>query len=132
MVLPTIDLGHSKSAVVVVSPFRASPERSRAEHGLFARQLCLRLAKGGFVPFASHLFAPLFLDDDVPEEREAGIAISKGWIERADWLAVWDLWGISTGMAAEIEWAEKMGKAVRYASKGEIPEWHDLTRHSSR
>jgi hypothetical protein len=100
----------SGKATIVISPYRATSARSVLDHMFHARRLCLLLAQAGVPTFASHLYATQFLNDALPAEREAGIAISKCWIERADRLAIWDPWGISEGMAAEIAWAEECNR----------------------
>jgi hypothetical protein len=127
-------------ATIVISPYRATPARSVGAHVARAEALCLLLARAGVPTFASHLYATQFLDDANPQEREAGIAISKCWIARADRLAVWDPWGISPGMAAEIAWAEELNEGLKagngapallihapiqihYFTRGEVPEW---------
>jgi hypothetical protein len=97
-------------ATIVISPYRATLERSIGAHVERAEALCLLLARAGVPTFASHLYATQFLNDANPQEREAGIAISKCWIERADRLAIWDPWGVSPGMAAEIAWAEECNR----------------------
>ncbi len=129
-------------ATIVISPYRAANGRSVGIHVERAKTLCLLLARAGVPTFASHLFATHFLDDNVLDEREAGIAISKCWIARADRLAVWDLWGITSGMAAEIAWAEECNRdrapdrlladaplrfpiEIHYFSCGGVPEWED-------
>jgi hypothetical protein len=128
-------------ATIVISPYRAANGRSVGAHVERAEALCLLLARAGVPTFASHLYATRFLDDADPTEREAGIAISKCWIARADRLAVWDPWGISSGMAAEIAWAEVLNEGwkvggglpaplihapiqIHYFTSGEVPEWN--------
>jgi hypothetical protein len=127
-------------ATIVISPYRAANGRSVGAHVERAEALCLLLAQAGIPTFASHLYATRFLDDANPPEREAGIAISKCWIARADRLAVWDPWGISSGMAAEIAWAEALNEdrradelarfplhrapiQIHYFTSAEVPEW---------
>jgi hypothetical protein len=128
-------------ATIVISPYRAANGRSVGAHVERAEALCLLLARAGVPTFASHLYATRFLDDANPPEREAGIAISKCWIARANRLAVWDPWGISSGMAAEIAWAEALNEdrradelarprlfirapiQIHYFTSGEVPEW---------
>src|SRR3990172_8144928 len=127
-------------ATIVISPYRAANGRSVEQHVRHAEGLCLLLARAGVPTFASHLYATRFLDDANPVEREAGIAISKCWIARADRLAVWDPWGISSGMAAEIAWAEALNEdrradelarfplhrapiQIHYFTRAEVPEW---------
>ena len=135
-------------ATIVISPYRAANGRSVEQHVRHAEGLCLLLARAGVPTFASHLYATRFLDDANPVEREAGIAISKCWIARADRLAVWDPWGISEGMAAEIAWAEALNEdraervnalfaagsapgliapspiQIHYFTNAEVPEWN--------
>ena len=127
-------------ATIVISPYRASKGRSIGVHVERAEFLCLLLAHAGVPTFASHLYATRFLDDADPMERKAGIAISKCWIARADRLAVWDPWGISEGMEAEIAWAEALNEdrradelarfplhrapiQIHYFTIGGVPEW---------
>ncbi len=125
--------------VCVISPFRATAERSQAEHGAHAQRLCRLVSLAGFEPFASHLFAPSFLDENVPKERMAGIRISKSIISRSDELWVWDAWGITTGMAAEIAHAQSENTKIArrrtgvrieilYLTRGDIPAWDDVER----
>jgi hypothetical protein len=127
-------------ATIVISPYRAANGRTRRQHAQRAEALCILLARAGVPTFASHLYATQFLNEDDPAEREAGIAISKCWIARADRLAVWDPWGISEGMAAEIAWAEVLNRGwkaggglpaplihapiqIHYFTSAEVPEW---------
>lgn len=129
-----------RPAVVVVSPLRASPQRTMEIHERFARRLCRVLSRHGYATYAGHLYCTQFLDEFEPADRQAGIETNLVWIERSDIVMVWDTWGISTGMAAEIEYArfcnarriEDHGAelrsliSIRYFTKGEIPEWTDL------
>lgn len=139
-----------ETLTIVVSPFREANGRSRQAHAHFARTLCNRLARAGYIVFASHVFCPEFLDEDVPEDRENGLRIERGIIARSDRLAVWDLWHMSSGMKGAVEYAAQLNKirigeeerlwdegihgivvpmkpiVVHYASRGEIPEWRDL------
>jgi hypothetical protein len=123
-------------ATIVVSPYRAANGRSVRTHESRAEMLCALLARAGVPTFASHLYATRFLDDEDPADRAAGIAISKCWIGRADRLAIWDPWGISEGMAAEIAWARvvNIGRGwatdpliqIHYFTRGEVPEWDGM------
>lgn len=123
--------------VCVLSPYRESAARSRKRHHDFAKILCQKATYDGFAPFASHLYGPVFLDEDVPADRAAGIAISKSIIARCDEVWVWDLWGITSGMKDEIGHAENCNAliarcgtppeiVIRYMSKAEIPSWDAL------
>ena len=127
--------------VVVVSPFREANGRSREEHRLHALRLCLLAARAGHAVFASHGFYPLFLDEDLPADRELGLAMEREVIARSDMLWIWDPWGLSSGMTGAIQfaksenlrWAETQAKdyptnrrepiAICYFSKDEVPAW---------
>ena len=136
--------------VVVVSPYRAANGRSLQTHATRAKTLCLLLARANYVVFASHVFCTQFLDEFVPEDRENGLRIEREIIARADRLAVWDLWGMSSGMRGAVDWVAQLNRlrigeeerlwsegvhgivahmkpiVVSYASRGEVPEWHEL------
>lgn len=131
--------------IVVVSPFRETKERSREAHLAHAKLLCRRLALAGNSVFASHVSYPLFLDEDSPAERRLGLDLECEHIRRCDELAVWDVWGISSGMQGSIDFAAQVNGrrgdgcpgclthdpiVIRYFSKGEVPEWDGL--HSNR
>jgi hypothetical protein len=137
-------MDNKRKRAVVISPLRASPERSMHTHELFARRLCRILTRKGYATYAGHVYCVLFLDENVPEDRQAGIETNYAWIEVAEVIFVWDWWGISSGMKAEIEHAQAINMRriedtsvggdplavplieIRYASKGEVPEWARL------
>jgi len=59
--------------VIVESPYAETATRSFAENLTYLRD-CLRDSwQRGELPFASHGFFPLFLDESDPEQRKAGI-----------------------------------------------------------
>lgn len=68
------------------------------------------------VPFAPHLLYPQpgILNDNDPGERAIGMTAGLLWMYRADTLVVYRDYGISTGMAEEIEEATKIGKPIEY------------------
>lgn len=131
---------------VVISPYRASAQRTLVEHEAHAKLLCARLARAGWAVYAGHLSCPQFLDEYDANDRKIGIETNKAWIERSDRICIWDPWGISSGMTAEIGHAEKIVAErremyltervifptidIHYFTKGEVPEWADL--HSLR
>lgn len=82
----------------------ASPLSGDVEQNLdFARQACRYAISQGVVPFAPHLLYTQMLDDNSPQERQAGIEMGCRMLERCD-----ELWlcgeRISPGMAAERNW----------------------------
>ena len=98
----------------------ASPLSGDVEENLdFARRACRYAISQGAVPFAPHLLYTQMLDDNSPQERQAGIEMGCRMLERCD-----ELWlcgeRISPGMAAEKELAESLGLPVRSVGSGEI------------
>jgi hypothetical protein len=117
---------------VIESPFAASAMRTQEEHRIHALKLCRAIALKGAVPLASHVYAPQFLFECRPEEREVGIGIQKRFLWHADGILVWDDWGITRGMAEALKYTDEevwpvMGiYPVRYHTRGEVPEWDHL------
>ena len=103
--------------VIVESPYAGDIEANVA----YARA-CIRdaLARGE-APFASHLLytQPGILRDEVPAEREKGIAAALAWYRTADAAVVYTDRGISRGMEAGIAAARAAGKPVEFRTLGE-------------
>ncbi len=93
--------------VFVCSPYRGDVEANVER----ARGYCQQVIRAGKVPFAPHLFFPQFLDDNDPDERFLGLLFGLRFIDHCD--EVW-VFGkeITQGMSEEIDYAEKLGKAV--------------------
>lgn len=74
----------------------------------------------GEAPFASHgLYTqPGVLRDDVPAERQHGIDAGFTWRSAADATVVYTDLGITRGMSAGIEHAEKGDREIVYRSLG--------------
>lgn len=125
-----------ENLVVVISPLRASATRSFERHMQFAKLLCVAAKDAGFLPFASHLYGPTFLDDDVPSDRDVGLKIGRAILRRANEVWVWDLWGISSGMRGDIDEVEEANRiivvaglpliALKYMSRNEVSAWEHL------
>lgn len=95
--------------VIVESPFQGQHVRnniylSRAIADCFSR---------GEVPFASHGFYTRYLDDSKPEDRKMGIEAGYNIMSRADYVAVYVDYGMSTGMIAAIQKAKAYGLPVK-------------------
>ena len=69
---------------------------------------CKKATNQGYLPIAPHLYFPQFLDDDIPNERELGIAWGIDILNDCDelWVCSKD---ISDGMKREIEYARGQG-----------------------
>jgi hypothetical protein len=103
--------------VIVESPFASRPGvRSRRQNVLYARA-CLRdCLRRGEAPLASHLLytQPGVLRDEIPSEREQGIAAGLAWGAVADATVVYVDHGISAGMQKGIVQAKKEGRTIEY------------------
>lgn len=98
--------------VIVESPFAgAGGGFGNTKYG----RKCLRdCIDRGESPFASHLLYTQkgVLDDAVPSERDLGIAAAIGWLEVADYVAVYMDFGITPGMVKGIMAAARANKKI--------------------
>ena len=96
--------------VILESPYAGDITRNVD----YAR-LCLHdsLSRGE-APIASHLLYPQVLRDDIPEERQWGIAAGLAWASQADATVVYADHGISKGMEYGIANAMKAGRPIEY------------------
>lgn len=104
--------------VVVESPFAGNVERNLRYLRAAMRDCLLR----GESPYASHalLTQPGVLDDNVPAERELGIAAGFAWRHASHATVVYTDLGVSRGMQAGIDDATARGVPVEWRS---LPEW---------
>ncbi len=101
--------------VVIESPLGAPTEEKREKNREYARACCRdALINHNEAPFASHLLydQPGLLHDEIPEERELGIAAGLEYVKDADATIVYTDWGISAGMERGIRAAKKIGRPI--------------------
>ncbi len=98
--------------VVVESPYAGDIEANEA----YARKAALDCLKRGEAPIASHLLFTQkgLLDDNDPHQRQAGIAAGHAWIHVADAIIVYTDNGISSGMRAGIDVANRYNIPIEY------------------
>jgi hypothetical protein len=98
--------------VILESPFAGEIERNLEYARACVRDSVLR----GEAPIASHLLftQPGILDDDEPKERALGIAAGLAWLSAADAMVVYTDRGVSGGMRAAIEIAERNHCPIEY------------------
>ena len=77
-----------------------------------ARSYCRRVVDEGYMPIASHLLYPQFLDDSKPEERELGLLFGLALLKLCD--EVWVFGDVSPGVEKEIEEAKQLKKKLRF------------------
>jgi len=105
--------------VVVESPFRANSYEEQQANVRYARKCLKDSCDRGEAPLASHLLYTQILDDSDKSERETGISAGLEWLKVADMVAVYTDRGISEGMGAAIERAERIGLVVVYRNLGD-------------
>lgn len=95
--------------VFICSPYRGDMEANVSR----ARRYCLFARTQGAAPVAPHLNNPQFLDDRLPNERQAGMEIGLEFLRRAD-----ELWcfgdRLTAGMELELQAAQQMKLPIRY------------------
>ena len=96
--------------VIIESPFAGG-----WKNVVYGRQCVLDSLGRGESPYASHLLYAQrgMLDDKDAEQRRRGIAAADGWLEVADYVAVYCDLGITEGMLVGVIKAARMGKPVR-------------------
>lgn len=96
--------------MIVESPFAGGHKNV-----LYSRECLHDCLSRGESPFASHLLYTQkgVLDDKIPEERQRGIDAAIGWLEVADYVAVYMDLGITTGMVWGIARAARLNKSIR-------------------
>ena len=97
------------------SPYAGDIETNTA----FAKKACWYAIHQGHTPIAVHLLYPQMLDDAEPTEREIGLRLGHRVLEVCDEL--WLCGGrVSSGMAREIEEAQRLGIPIRQIGELEI------------
>jgi hypothetical protein len=87
-----------KARVVIESPFAAPTAAGVEVHRLYARRCMLDSLSRGEAPFLGHLLYTQVLDDNIPNERQRGIAAHLAWIAAAHRLVFYLDYGMSPGM----------------------------------
>lgn len=89
--------------VYICSPYRGEVGRNVQ----YARELTRVALENGFVPITPHLYLTQAVNDEVPEERERGMAAGKELLKQCRYILIGGKYGISSGMLEEIEVAQE-------------------------
>jgi len=99
----------NKPLVFICSPFGGDVERNTEK----AAGYCRFVFSQNLVPYAPHLHNPIFLKENIPEEREAGISLGLEILKHCD-----ELWSfgetVSAGMQIELSFAKENGIPIKY------------------
>ena len=101
--------GRFRPMVYICSPFSGDPEGNTEK----AKRYCRYATQAGYLPFAPHLFFPLFLRDELPRERALGLSMAIVMLTKCSELWVFgdDMTG---GMAKEIRKAHARNMRIRH------------------
>lgn len=83
----------------VCSPYRGDTKRNKQ----YARELTRLALENGFCPVTVHLYLTEVTDDNNPIERNLGMSAGMGILDHCKYILIGERYGISEGMAREIE-----------------------------
>ena len=99
-------VGHMGNKLVYIcSPYQGEVERNLQ----YARELTRIALDNDFVPITPHLYLTQVVNDEVPEEREKGMAAGKELLKHCEYILIGSRYGLSAGMLEEIELALEYG-----------------------
>jgi len=104
--------GKEMLLVLIESPFAGNVDLNVQ----FARACMRDSLNRGEAPFAMHLLYTQqgILNDEIPEQREWGIAAGFAWGKYAQLTAVYTNLGITPGMEIGIQKADEAGRKIEY------------------
>lgn len=103
--------------VYICSPWRAESIQQLYRNAEYARLLTRQAIEAGLAPITPHLYMSQCLNEDKPQEREAGIAAGMELLKACDMVIVGTRFGITGGMKKEILDAERFGIEVIEADR---------------
>jgi len=95
--------------VYIASPYRGDTEINIMRAKRYSRFA----ARQSAVPICPHIYLTLFLDDNIPEEREAGLYLGIQMLKKCSEIWVFGS-KISDGMQKEIDFAKKNNILIKY------------------
>lgn len=95
--------------IYVASPYKGDVETNVNN----TKRYALFVSKQDFVPVAPHLYFIQFLNDNIEEERNLGLALGLQMLKRCHEMWVFGDY-ISLGMRAEVDFAIKHNIPIRY------------------
>lgn len=99
--------------VFICSPYRGRNLVERAANTAAALGYCKAVMLEGDIPFAPHLFFPLFLNEDDPQDRERGMKASLAFVALCDVLNCYGArHEASDGMRRELREADRLHRPV--------------------
>ncbi len=104
--------GNRLKKVYICSPFRAKDGKELVRNINYARELTRAAVEAHMAPITPHLYLTQCLDEEIPEERAAGLKIGLELMKTCDFVLAGVKYGISEGMRGELDAAREMGTEV--------------------
>lgn len=95
----------------ICSPYRGNAWQIRKNIG-YARELTKKALEMGFTPITPHLYLTQVLNDEIPSERKQGLEAGHVILETCETMIIGIRYGVSEGMAAEIEAGQAKNKII--------------------
>lgn len=103
----------------ICSSYRADTKEQLERNIQYAKDLTREALLYGYTTITAHLSIAACLNDAEPEERKIDLAADLELLEKCDAVIVGQRYGISEGMAAEIEKAKRLNIPVFYRDREE-------------
>lgn len=104
--------GNRLKKLYICSPFRAKDGKELVRNINYARELTRAAVEAHMAPITPHLYLTQCLDEEIPEERAAGLKIGLELMKTCDFVLAGVKYGISEGMREEINTARETGAEV--------------------
>lgn len=98
----------------ICSPYRAQDAETLERNITYAKELTRVAILRGDCPITPHLYLTQCLDESIGEERNIGLVTGMEILRRCDMVIVGIRYGVSEGMAAEIQCAKDGGMLIDY------------------
>lgn len=102
-----------KRLIYICSPLRGDIEKNIQKAQGYCREAVDLWPD--VIPIAPHVYCTQFLDDTIPQEREAGMELGIALLDMCDELWVYGINNPSEGMKKEIAYAKEHGIPVKDA-----------------
>lgn len=100
--------------VYICSPYRAADEETLQRNIDYARELTREILLQGEAAVTPHLYMTQCLNEADEAERKCGLAAGQAIVEKCETMLVGRRFGISEGMAGEIDRAKEKGICIQY------------------
>lgn len=103
--------------IYICSPYRATNAGELERNVAYAKGLTRVALLRGDCPITPHLYMTQCLNESIEDERNIGLAAGTEILRRCDMVMVGMKYGISEGMAAEIQFAKDKGILIEYMER---------------